>query len=319
MTRTRRDANPSDAEIVRYRAGEDDEAQLRPDGPRRRGVVHHLGLESRGAARRHRADLITSVFETAIVPEMARRHGRDGEQPDPIAVGNPITPEDRARLTMLARDNDLAGCIAAVDALVSRGISFTDICLDALGHAAAELGQMWTDDRCSFVEVTAGLGILHLLLERLSASFLANIPVRNASRRILLASLSGEQHSLGLTILGDLFRQSGWDVTMELAAAQADISATVRNGWFAIVGLSVAADERTPLLAGTIDEIRKASVNPYVGVMVGGQALLQHPELAERIGADISACNAAEAVLRAEGLRLLLDHGTERRLPAAGV
>jgi methanogenic corrinoid protein MtbC1 len=284
----------------------------------RRGVVHHLGLEQRGPARLHRADLVAKVFETAIVPELAERHGSDPEPAARKKVAEQIPQEDRARLTALALVNDLAGCTAVVESLVARQYGFSEICLGALGAAAADLGQMWSDDRCSFVEVTAGLGTLHIVLEQMSKRFVANVPVRNRSRRILLASLSGEQHSFGLTILGDLFRQAGWDVTIERARTPSDIAALVHAQWFAIAGLSVAADERAPLLEGTIHLIREGSLNPHIGVMVGGQALLQHPELASHIGADISACNGEEAVLRAEGLRLLLDHGPEVAQRPAG-
>lgn len=318
MTRSRQDASIGGADVMRFRAGQDDAQAPQPDMHRRRGVVHHLGLEQRGPARRHRADLVAKVFETAVVPELAERHGSDPELQPRTTSPQPIAAEDRARLTALARANDLAGCSALVDSLVARKHSFSEICLDALGAAAADLGQMWSDDRCSFVEVTAGLGTLHIVLERLSARFLANVPVRNASRRILLASLSGEQHSFGLTILGDLFRQSGWDVTIERARSPADIAALVHAQWFAIAGLSVAADERAPLLEGTIHLIREGSLNQHIGVMVGGRALIEHPELAEHIGADISACDAEEAVVRAEGLRLLLDHGPEATERPAG-
>jgi methanogenic corrinoid protein MtbC1 len=305
MTRGGRDASA----II----GGDNAAAMRHDGPRHPGVVHHLGLEQRGGARRHRAALVAEVFGTAIVPELALRHGADTAEPRRSMCGQPIAPEDRARLTALALANDLAGCIAMVDSLVAGSHGFTAICLDALGHAAAELGRMWEEDRCSFVEVTASLGTLHIVLERLAATVLPDTPVRAPSRRILLASLPGEQHSFGLTILGDLFRQSGWDVTTAFALAPGDIAAMVRDRWFAIAGLSVADDERASLLTGAIQRIREMSLNRQIGIMVGGPALVQHPELAQHIGADLCARGGDEAVLRAEGLRLLLAHGTERQ------
>jgi methanogenic corrinoid protein MtbC1 len=165
---------------------------------------------------------------------------------------------------------------------------------------------MWNDDLCSFVDVTAGLGMLHTVMYRLREICAPALPIRDMSRRILFASLAGNQHTFGLQMVTEVFRHAGWDVTVETAAAEADLPDIVRSDWFAVAGLSIARHEQTRNLGRTIRAIRQASFNKTIGILVGGPVFDTQPDLGRRVGADVDACDAKQAVLRAEGLRLLM-------------
>jgi methanogenic corrinoid protein MtbC1 len=178
-----------------------------------------------------------------------------------------------------------------------------------LTPAARDLGLMWEDDTVSFVDVTTGLGLLHTLLYRLANIFRASGSMIDPSRRILLASLSGEQHNFGLQMVAELFRQSNWEVTVEPSIAEADLAQRVSETSFAIVGLSLADNLQTSQLAHAIRELRKTSANETIGVIVGGPVFVAQPDLASLIGADLTAHDAEQAVFRAEGLRALLATG----------
>jgi methanogenic corrinoid protein MtbC1 len=279
-----------------------------------RGVGQGVGLSQRAATVAGRAALIAQAFKAAVVPELARRHPPMADAPGQARRAAIVSRTELASLAAHVLANDREACLLLIDGLADRGLTLAQICLDVLAPTALRLGQMWDEDRCSFVDVTIGLGILHAMLQRAAERFAPQcLPARDPARRVLLASLSGEQHSFGLAVLGELFRQSGWDVTTAAAMTEADLADTCRRDWFAIAGLSVAADERARMLPGVIRMMRAGSVNPAIGIMVGGPALIQHPELAERSGADIAACDANDAVLRAEGLRVLLAVGAARR------
>jgi methanogenic corrinoid protein MtbC1 len=73
-----------------------------------------------------------------------------------------------------------------------------------------------------------------------------------------------------------------------------------------MVGFSMACDSRIDKLATLIREIRRASRNPHVGVLVGGKAFLDRPELTALVGADATARDGQQAVLKAETLLALL-------------
>src|SRR4051812_20409857 len=85
-----------------------------------------------------------------------------------------------------------------------------------------------------------------------------------------------------------------------------ELVGTVRNHWFAVVGLSVSCDSRLDVLASCIHAIRRASRNRAIGVLVGGAVFVEHPELARRIGADATALDGRQAVLQAQNILALL-------------
>ena len=73
-----------------------------------------------------------------------------------------------------------------------------------------------------------------------------------------------------------------------------------------MVGFSLACDSRLDALAAMIHEIRRASRNPALGVLVGGRVFAEQPELAVLVGADATATDGQQAVLKAEALLGLL-------------
>jgi methanogenic corrinoid protein MtbC1 len=80
----------------------------------------------------------------------------------------------------------------------------------------------------------------------------------------------------------------------------------VRREWFEIVGFSVSCESRIDQLTAGIRAIRRASCNPRVGVLVGGQVFNEHPEFVAMVGADATASDGKQSVLRAEQLITLL-------------
>lgn len=69
-----------------------------------------------------------------------------------------------------------------------------------------------------------------------------------------------------------------------------------------VVGFSVGSSVRLTALKGAIRDVRAASVNTDIKVMVGGPLLLTQPDLLAELGADASATDAPGAVREARGL-----------------
>jgi methanogenic corrinoid protein MtbC1 len=141
---------------------------------------------------------------------------------------------------------------------------------------------------------------LHQLLRELSPEFRGDEEEVRDNRRILLATCPGEQHTFGITLVAQFLRRAGWDVWNEFPATHAEIMEIFTHNSFSVVGLSVATDTKLEELTATIRAIRLASRNRGIGILVGGPILLQRPELAAQVGADATAADGAEAVIRAE-------------------
>ena len=84
------------------------------------------------------------------------------------------------------------------------------------------------------------------------------------------------------------------------------IPEVVRSQWFDVVEFLVSGDKQLDALAAGIQMIRRESPNRSVGVMVCGQVFIEHPELVLLVGADLTATDARQGALKAEGLARLM-------------
>jgi methanogenic corrinoid protein MtbC1 len=109
---------------------------------------------------------------------------------------------------------------------------------------------------------------------------------------------------LGLFMVSEFFRRGGWKVWGELAASSEVILKTIADQHFDLVGLSVSTEEQLPNLAQFIQQLKKASHNPQIGVMVGGPIFFVKPELSKAVEADIVGFDAEESLIQAENYLL---------------
>ena len=70
----------------------------------------------------------------------------------------------------------------------------------------------------------------------------------------------------------------------------------------------MSCESRIEQLAPLISAIRARSRNPAVGVMVGGQPFIGHPERVVGVGADCTAADGRRATIEADRLLNLLAH-----------
>ena len=83
----------------------------------------------------------------------------------------------------------------------------------------------------------------------------------------------------------------------------------VRSEWVAMLGFSLACDDRLDAVRSEIRRVRQASRNPNIAVMVGGPGFSADPALAAQVGADGTATDGRQAVLQAA---LLVTNGMRR-------
>ena len=249
-------------------------------------------------AQARRARLVRTI-EGEIVPRLvlARRVTRD-EGAGNQAVGPDAC--DVKELVRLLMAHDASVASAYVETVRQRGATLEQVCLDLMAPAARQLGLLWERDECDFLQVTVGLCRLHQLLQELGPEF-GSVPAEGVSqRRILLIPCPGDQHTFGLSLVAQFLRRADWEVWHEFPRTDSEILQVVRRTWFAVVGLSLGSETRVEQLTETIRAIRRESRNRAIGVLVGGPLLLKKPELAQRVGADATAADGPQAVLRAE-------------------
>jgi methanogenic corrinoid protein MtbC1 len=244
---------------------------------------------------------LVRTIEGEIVPRLVLAR-RVASVPPAVQAENGRVPDevDVRELVRLLLAHDVGVASAYVETVRQRGASLESVCLRLLAPAARELGLLWEEDECDFMQVTVGLCRLHHLLRELSPEFRSEHGDTKLERNILLAPVPGDQHIFGIALVAQFLRKAGWEVWNEYPLTSASIVDAVRQNWFAVVGLSVGSETRVDEVVTIIRAIRHASRNRSVGVMVGGPVLVARPELAVLMGADATAVDGPMAVQRAE-------------------
>lgn len=202
-----------------------------------------------------------------------------------------------ARLVLSAESGEAARYITL---LRDRGLSMERLFVELLEPCARLLGTMWDRDECDFIDVTLGLGRLQKLLAVFNATHV--LPALDEKRRVLMLTTPGDQHMFGLSMVTKFLDAGGWRVESEIEPTPMAVAAAVGDAWYAVAGLTLGSERHLAQLRAMIALIRETSLNPAIGIMVGGPVFSADPGLARSVGADATAVNAPAAVLVAQKL-----------------
>lgn len=257
--------------------------------------------------RRNRVAVLARTLENDIIPRLLMAH-RQLAQPAYIdhGPGAAPVPDDVSTITSLAMQADLPGALSYLEGLRGRGLPLERVYLEILAPVARRLGVMWEEDSCDFTAVTIGLSCLHQIVREYSPAFASRTPRVEPDRRILLATTPGEQHSFGLLVVEQFFRSAGWDVWSGAGVERAEILEAAHRIWFGVAGFSIACEDQLGNLALLIRDVRRASRNAGIGVLVGGPLFIENPDLVAMVGADATATDGRQATLQAETMLALL-------------
>jgi methanogenic corrinoid protein MtbC1 len=237
-----------------------------------------------------------------MVPRIMLRRGELGSRPAPVdALPARLAPAEINEFAALVLQADPLPATTFIDHLRQRGMPLEMVYLDLLSPAARHLGDRWIADTLSFSEVTLGLWRMHHLLRDLSEAFHSEGDRVPAGFQALLLPVPGEQHTFGLLMVAEFFRQSGWAVSSGPFSSSGELARIARGGWYAVVGFSVSREDQLDSVAA---ETAPCGAPPAIvgGVMVGGRVVVEPPELVRRGGADATATDGREAVHQAQNL-----------------
>ncbi len=217
----------------------------------------------------------------------------------------PVDVAEVERLTASLSRGEREALALAIEQRRTDGQSSEHLCLTLLTLLARRLGEWWEQDRCTFVEVTLGMIVLHEQLRGLAPGLTSNARIGGGRSALMMSSI-GNQHTMGIAMVAEFFRAGGWAIVDDAVDSEATLMTRVAGQWFGLVAISVGSSDGVSGLAGQITAIRRHSRNPDVAVMLGGPAVLANPGLAAAAGADATATDAAEALRRAEALVALM-------------
>ena len=244
----------------------------------------------------HTVALLAQAIQHEIIPRLMLAHRTPIECDMPPELSTvEVSAEEVAAFgqLILSRSDDQA--LAYITRMRAAGAPIESIYLDLLAPVARYLGELWEDDLCDFTDVTLGLGHLQKMLRDLNKEAEQARNLKSNGLSILLVPTPGEQHTFGLAMVAELFRKQGWDVVGGPYDLGDSPQVLTGHRAFDVVGFSLATLVNLDNLRKTIAEVRKASKNKRVCIMVGGPLFTLHPEYVKTVGADLVAGDAQEA------------------------
>lgn len=247
---------------------------------------------------------LARTIETEIIPRLMLAHRSNAITPPALRTTPQASLSEHQvhDFTQLALVSQPQAILAYVSQLRRAGMPLDAIYLDLLAPAARHMGALWEADLCGFAEVTLGLWRLQQVMYELGPAFQESSAFVAQPRRAILVPVPGSQHTMGLFMVAEFFRRSGWDVWGDAMASAKDIVNVARNEWFDLIGFSVSTEAQVDTLASAIAQVRRASHNRGLLVIIGGPIVTTTPGLASLVGADASAEDAPQAVQQAESL-----------------
>ena len=246
---------------------------------------------------------LRSVVESEIIPRLVHAHNKPRES---ASAGQLIGPTDIEAFARALLERGPEPAQRLLEAHRERGVPLEAIYLQLFVGAAHLLGEWWESDESNFSQVTFSMTRIHGMLNQLSPSFHAGANStqleRSGERRILMTTMPGQQHTLGLSMLAEFFRRDGWVVLAIPAPEPGLIQASLSTNWFDLLALSASTDAEIEDLGSTILAARKTSRNPRLSIMVGGPLLGRQPHLGKALGADGVSNDAADALALAQRL-----------------
>jgi MerR family transcriptional regulator, light-induced transcriptional regulator len=165
---------------------------------------------------------------------------------------------------------------------------------------ARRLGQGWEDDTMSFAQVTMGASRLQAILREIGSDWVADqgaILTPTAERStVLMIVPQGEQHTLGVFVLLGQLRRRGVSVCLRIGPTTDDVRQLLGERSFDGVLISVATPDKLDgcrMLLKTIKDVTTGRLR----VAIGGAALRELGEKAEKIGADVVTNELTTAML----------------------
>jgi methanogenic corrinoid protein MtbC1 len=196
---------------------------------------------------------------------------------------------------------DRSACRTVIDSALAKGISAYDLLTQLVWPTMERIQSLYRDDRITTTNLNLATRLNRALTDQLTARLERQDP---NGRKALIFCGNAEPEELGGQLCADLFEVDGWTVRFAGGGVPDDEV------------LKLIGDERPDLLVmfGTlpsgvpavrklIDYLREVNSCPNMQIMCCGGIYKRAEGLADEIGADLYAPDAAEAVDIANGNR----------------
>ena len=193
------------------------------------------------------------------------------------------------------RSGDRRRAFEIVDDARDAGLDLATIYLTILQPALSDIGCLWQGNEITVAEEHLATAITQAAMARAYERALAGR--KHAGRTLIAACVENERHEVALRMLCDLLDVEGWHTTyLDATVPVETLVEMVQRLRPNVVALSTTLTPHLPRVRGVIAAIDMALGDSRPIIFVGGRPFIDDPTLAKRLGADLTAGNAADAV-----------------------
>ncbi len=227
--------------------------------------------------------------------------------PQSMSVLNTETETGRLAATYILAilEGDRRHAAKLIHEAVDDGLSVSDAYVKVLLPAANEIGRMWHQNELSISEEHFATSTTLMVMAQLLAN---HTPTAPNGKTVLVASVAGDRHMLGVHVASDFFEMDGWRVIFLGADVPGnDLIQAVFDFKADLVVLSATLHTHLLTMQQVIQAVKKVTEPKPIPVLVGGNAFISEPDIAKQISADGYASDIPQAIGQGRKLVGLLE------------
>jgi hypothetical protein len=238
------------------------------------------------------ARLLKNVALQAIPQVAQKRLSNSVGLPTRTRLAPPVSARDVKKLCKATLVDSFDDAQELMLALLSQGVAVDCVAVDLIGETSRVLGAKWLSDEIGFADVTMACGLLARMVHRLHDFTLLKSEQTHNNPLVLLAGLSGAQHSLGMSIAQVLMVERGFRTDLQTAISESSLLHRVSESWLDAVAISLGTEESVSVAKRCIKQIRFMSQNKNVVILAAGNVFERLPHLASEVDADLVGSDA---------------------------
>jgi methanogenic corrinoid protein MtbC1 len=189
------------------------------------------------------------------------------------------------------------GAMEIVNACLDGGKGLIQLELHVIQPALYNIGEKWQSNQVSVAQEHMATAIVESVM---TVALLRSPPPSPINKRVLLACVEGNNHSIGLRMVADSFLLSGWDVQYLGANVPSQALVQQATEWKPdLVGLSVCFPQQLGVVKTVITGMTESLGLTRPAVIVGGLVINRLNQLVDAVGADTWGADAIAAVASA--------------------
>ncbi len=198
-------------------------------------------------------------------------------------------------------DQDRAETNALVDRALENGVTPMEVLNEGLAAGLQELGVLFSEEEVFLPELLLAAEITTDIMTRLQDRFEAEDTRIEKRGTVLLATVEGDVHDIGKSLVGMIMNASGYNVIdAGKDVPNQKMIELVKEHKPDIVGLSSLLSTTMPAQQEFIELAKEAGIRDQIKVIVGGAPVSR--DWANKIGADGYAEDASGTVIEADTL-----------------